>query len=505
MKAYVYFILALILSFLQVNFGINVIGIQDAKAEIKETLDVNRFKLPSGNLKIIENSESSERDYFAVTIKNSRKKYDKYIKYLDDLLRDCNYIKEENKYGFEYLNVYTLSEYDKETTFTFYYNPVNKEYDLSILCIKAPKDEEVDSVYFEERRETPAFILSSALNTFTNENINFNNLVSTYKDLIITQGENSKGLSFKFKLDGKEYYSIDETVFNELALTLQESLSPKYTFSQSAPSGNYNAKYTKLECTDDGNFLTNINLSYSVYMFKDENNLYKKDYYFSLEYECELIEETNAWPIDSINKDVFKSKVGIDNYEGKYAYSLVNYDGVYNKLQLEMFAYNSDELKNWCNTLKNKGFSEEDNIYIKTIIFDEDSNNLKAYAAKIALDEHDEYVLITFSTEYLESTTYLERLKKNIKDNLGEDILAYIPFVDTEKIESSVKDGLVYINVKGDSNFLKSFKKELDRKDYYFSGSNTYYYSLSSNKRIIITITNSKLDNTEITIQVKND
>ena len=33
-----------------------------------------------------------------------------------------------------------------------------------------------------------------------------------------------------------------------------------------------------------------------------------------------------------------------------------------------MFAYNSDELKNWCNTLKNKGFSEEDNIYIKIII-----------------------------------------------------------------------------------------------------------------------------------------
>ena len=88
---------------------------------------------------------------------------------------------------------------------------------------------------------------------------------------------------------------------------------------------------------------------------------------------------------------------------------------------------------------------------------------------------------------------------------MGEDILAYIPFVDTEKIESSVKDGLVYINVKGDSNFLKSFKKELDLKDYNISGSNTYYYSLSSNKRIIITITNSKLDNTEITIQVKND
>ena len=32
MKAYAYFILAFILSFLQVNFGINVIGIQDTKA-----------------------------------------------------------------------------------------------------------------------------------------------------------------------------------------------------------------------------------------------------------------------------------------------------------------------------------------------------------------------------------------------------------------------------------------------------------------------------------------
>ena len=42
-----------------------------------------------------------------------------------------------------------------------YYDDEKKKKILNDIY-KAPKDEEVDSVYFEERRETPAFILSSA-------------------------------------------------------------------------------------------------------------------------------------------------------------------------------------------------------------------------------------------------------------------------------------------------------------------------------------------------------